>query len=36
VHTTLAARTGLIEFALETRGVDPAALHAQFLERFPA
>jgi hypothetical protein len=36
VHTNLAARTGLIEFALETRGLDPAALHAQFLERFPA
>jgi peptidoglycan hydrolase-like protein with peptidoglycan-binding domain len=36
VHTNLAARTGLIEFALETRGLDPAALHARFLERFPA
>jgi hypothetical protein len=36
VHTNLAARTGLIEFALETRGLDPAALQARFLERFPA
>jgi hypothetical protein len=36
VHANLAARTGLIEFALETRGLDAAALHARFLERFPA
>jgi hypothetical protein len=36
VHANVAARTGLIEFALETRGLDPAALQARFLERFPA
>jgi hypothetical protein len=36
VHANVAARTSLIEFALETRGLDPAALQARFLERFPA
>ena len=36
VHANVAKRTALIDFALESRGVDPAALHAQFLERFPA
>ena len=36
VHANLAARTGLIEFALETQALDPAALKARFLERFPA
>jgi hypothetical protein len=36
VHANVAARTGLIEFALETRGLDPAALQARFLEQFPA
>lgn len=36
VHANVAARTGLIEFALDTRGLDAAALQARFLERFPA
>ena len=36
VHANVAARTSLIEFALETRGLDPAALKARFVERFPA
>lgn len=36
VHSDLAKRTSLIEFALESQGLEPADLHARFLERFPA
>jgi len=36
VHRNVARRTELIDFALDTRGLEPAALKAQFLERFPA
>jgi hypothetical protein len=36
VHRNVAIRTELIDFALDTRGLEPAALKAQFLERFPA
>jgi hypothetical protein len=36
VRANVVARTGLIEFALETQALDAAALKARFLERFPA
>jgi hypothetical protein len=35
VHANLRARSALIEFALAARGLEPAALKARFLERFP-
>jgi hypothetical protein len=36
VHSDLAKRTRLIEFALEAQGLEPAELKERFLERFPA
>jgi hypothetical protein len=36
VHANVSKRTALIDFALDTRGLDAAVLKAQFVERFPA
>jgi hypothetical protein len=36
VHSDLEQRSALIEFALESQGLEPADLKARFLERFPA